>query len=110
MLYPFPITPLPEEIIYTNPRPASVRVYSHLPPTPASLTSHSPTQCSPLLYVYLDLSLTILCMFFGWWLSLWELPGDQINEHCCEYSHKTASLSVPSISGMMGTQTYLKYF
>ena len=26
---------------------------------------------------------TSTCMLFGWWHSLWELPGVQVSWHCC---------------------------
>ena len=26
---------------------------------------------------------TSTCMLFGWWHSLWELPGLQVSWHCC---------------------------
>jgi hypothetical protein len=52
------------------------------------ITESSPTEArqgSPLLYMCWVPG-TSSCMLFGWWLSLWKLPGVQVSWHCwCSY-------------------------
>ena len=56
---------------------------------------------------------TSLCMLFGWWINLWDLPGIQVSWHCwSSYGvaipfssfnpSPNSSIGVPSLSPMVG--------
>ena len=78
----------------------SEMVPSYSPTKVSGLGSFSPTEAkkgSPLLHMCQGpQTRPCMCILFGWWLSLWELPGVQVSGHCCS-SYVVAVPSVPSI-------------
>ena len=77
------LTPSPSPLLLRGCSPTQLPRYSssqgHQISTGLCASSYTETkQDSPLLHMCLKTQ-TSQCMFFGWWLSPWEVPGVQIS-------------------------------